>query len=320
MSKVFVCQPLPEPAVAMLKKAGHAVKVYPKEQIIPRAALLKGVRGVEAILSLLTDKIDEKVMDAAGPQLKIIANYAVGYNNIDVAAAKKRSVLVTNTPGVLTDSVAVFTYTMILASAKRITEADRFTRAGKYKGWGPKLLLGADLMEHTLGIVGSGRIGTRLAGLAKNGLNMNIIYSDVKRNPKFEKAFGAKYKKLDALLKEADFVTLHVPLLKSTRHLIGAKQFRLMKKTAHLINTSRGPVVDEKALVKALKTKQIAGAAIDVLEFEPKLTPGLAKLENVILTPHIASGSLMTRQKMAKMAATNIIQALKGKKPPNLVE
>lgn len=318
--KIFICQPLPDPAVTMLKKAGHAVKVYPKEHIISRKELLKGVRGADAILSLLTDKIDGAVMDAAGPQLKIVANYAVGIDNIDLAAAKKRGVLVTNTPGVLTNSVAVLTLALLLAIAKRIPEADRFTRAGKYKGWGPKLFLGADLLEHTLGIVGSGRIGSRLAELAKNGLNMNIIYTDVKRDLKFEKTFDATFKKLPVLLKESDFVSLHVPLLPSTRHLIGAKELRMMKKTAYLINTSRGPIVDEKALVSALKTKQIAGAALDVYEHEPKLTSGLAKLENVILTPHIASGSLSTRKKMSQMAAENIIRALKGKTPPNLVQ
>lgn len=318
--KVFVCQPLPDPAVTMLKKAGHQVSVYPKEQIIPRAELIKGVRGAHAILSLLTDKIDGVVMNAAGPQLKIVANYAVGVDNIDLTAAKKRGVLVTNTPGVLTDSVAVLTFALLLAIAKRIPEADRFTRAGKYKGWGPKLFLGADLLQHTLGIVGSGRIGSKLAGLAKNGLDMKIVYTDVKRDVKFEKTFDATFKKLPTLLKESDFVSLHVPLLPSTRHLIGAKELRMMKKSAYLVNTSRGPVIDEWALVQALKNKQIAGAALDVFEFEPKLAPGLAKLENVILTPHIASGSSSTRQKMSRMAAENIIQALKGNKPSNLVQ
>lgn len=318
--KVFVCQPLPDPAVSMLKKDGHKVSVYPKEYIIPRVKLLEGVRGAHAILSLLTNKIDGKVMDAAGPQLKIIANYAVGYDNVDVTAAKKRGVLVTNTPDVLTESVGVFTYTLMLAIAKRVTEADRFTRAGKYKGWGPKLFLGGGTLGRTLGIVGAGRIGTTVAQFSKNGLGMKIIYTDVKRNKDFEATTNATFKTLPALLHSADFVSLHVPLLPSTRHLISSKQFKMMKKTAYLINTSRGAVIDEKALVRALKTKQIAGAAIDVYEHEPKLAHGLAKLENVILTPHIASAGLETRQLMSKMAAENIIQAFKGKKPQNLVQ
>lgn len=317
--KVFVTQPIPEPGVSMLKKAGHQVKVYPKEQIIPRKELLKGVKGAHAILSLLTDKIDGKVMDTAGPQLKIISNYAVGFDNIDVKAAKKRGIVVTNTPGILTKSVAVFSYALLLAVAKRIPEADRFTRAGKYKGWGPKLFLGADVLEKTLGIVGLGRIGTNIAEMATKGLKMKIFYTDIKRNKAFEKKFNAKFKKLDTILRESDFVSLHVPLLPSTRHLIGAKQFQLMKKTAYLINTSRGPVVDEKALVKALKTKKIAGAAIDVYEFEPKLAPGLAKLDNIILAPHIASASLQTRQNMSRMAGQAIIDALRDKRPKNLV-
>lgn len=317
--KVFVTQPILEPGISILKKAGHTVRVYPKDAIIPRAELLKGVRGVHAILSMLTNRIDSAVLRAAGPQLKIVANYAVGYDNIDLAAAKKRGVFVTNTPEVLTESVAVFTYALLLAIAKRIPEADRFVRAGKYRGWGPKLFLGAATLGRTLGLVGAGRIGSIVAQLAKGGLGMKLLYTDVKRNKKFEAATGATFKTLPALLAAADYVTLHVPLLPSTRHLIGTKQFKMMKKTAFLINTARGPVVDERALVEALKTKQIAGAAIDVYEFEPKLAPGLIKLENIILTPHMASAGLETRQRMSELAATNIIQALHGKKPPHLI-
>jgi len=303
----------------MLKKAGHKISIYPGTEAIPRSTLLKNVKGVDAILALLTDKIDAEVMDTAGKQLKIISNYAVGVDNINVPEAKKRNILVSNTPGVLTESVAELTFALLISAAKRIVEADKFTRAGKYQGWGPKLMLGADLKDATLGIVGLGRIGSRVAEMAVCGMGMKVVYNDVKPNKDFEKQLGAKFLKLDALLKQADFVSIHVPLLPATRHLITEKQLKMMKKTAYLINTSRGPIVDEKALVKALKSKQIAGAGLDVFEFEPKLTHGLSKLDNVTLTPHIASGSIRTRSEMSRIAAQNIIDALSGKKPKSLI-
>jgi len=317
--KIYVTRSIPEPGISMLKKAGHKVSVYPGTEAIPRATLLKNVKGVDAILALLTDKIDAEVMDTAGKQLKIISNYAVGVDNINVPEAKKRNILVSNTPGVLTESVAELTFALLISSAKRIAEADKFTRAGKYQGWGPKLMLGADLKDATLGIVGLGRIGSRVAEMAVCGMGMKVVYNDVKPNKDFEKQLGAKFLKLDALLKQADFVSIHVPLLPTTRHLIGEKQLKMMKKTAYLINTSRGPIIDEKALVKALKSKQIAGAGLDVFEFEPKLAPGLEKLDNVTLTPHIASGSIHTRSEMSRIAAQNILDALSGKKPKFLI-
>ncbi|NIT03512.1 D-glycerate dehydrogenase, partial [Candidatus Saccharibacteria bacterium] len=214
---------------------------------------------------------------------------AVGYDNIDVPAATKRGIMVTNTPGVLTEAVAEHTFALLLAIARRIVESDQFTRAGKYKGWEPMLLLGTELEGKTLGVVGLGRIGARVAQMAARGMGMKVIYYDIKRNPSFERELEVRfYKNLSSLLGEADFVSLHVPLLPTTRHLIGAKELKTMKKSAYLINTSRGPVVDERALVKALKGGWIRGAALDVYEEEPKLAPGLAKLDNVVLAPHTA--------------------------------
>lgn len=318
MAKIYVTRKIPDAGIKALKKAGHTVKVYPQDKPIPRRELLKNVKGVDAILSLLTDKIDAAVLKAAGPQLKVVANYAVGYDNINVEDLKKFGVKGANTPGVLNDSVAEHAFALMFAIAKRIPESDKFVRAGKYVGWKPKLMMGTLMQGKTLGIVGTGRIGQGVVERS-SCMEMDVLYYDVKRNKKLEKKFGAKYAKLDTLLKKADFVSLHVPLLPSTRHLINAKRLRMMKKTAYLINTSRGPVVDEKALVSALKRGRIGGAALDVFENEPKLAPGLAKLDNVILTPHTASASIETRQEMSRLAAEAILLTLKGRKPKNLI-
>jgi len=306
--KIFVFHKIPEIGLNMLKK---------------KFEFSKKLQGVEGVLCLLTNKIDAKIMDQAGLELKVIANYAVGYNNIDIKAATERKIMVTNTPGVLTNTVAEHAIGLILAIAQRIPEADKFTRAGKFKGWEPMLLLGTDLEGKTLGIIGMGRIGQRVAEIASKGFSMKILYYDKfmrqrrtrlgRENPKY------KYSNLRNLLKNSDFISLHVPLLKNTYHLINKKNIKLIKKTAYLINTSRGPVIHEKQLVKALEKKQIAGAALDVFEKEPKLCSGLKKLDNVILTPHIASASIETRNKMAVMVAQNLIDALSGKKPKNLV-
>ncbi|MDO8505780.1 MAG: D-glycerate dehydrogenase [bacterium] len=318
--RVFITRLIPDQGIKMLKEKGYKISIYPKDQIIPRKDLLKGVKGADAILCDLTEKIDAELLNAAGPQLKIVANYAVGVDNIDLVECEKRKIYATNTPGILTQAVAEHTIALMFAVARRICEADRFTREGKYKGWGPMLLLGTDIKGKTLGIIGLGRIGFAVAERAALGLGMQILYNDPKPNSNFEKQFDANYcKNLNTLLAKSDFVTLHVPLLPSTRHLINAKNLKLMKKTAYLINTSRGPVIDEKALVAALNKKQIAGAALDVFEFEPTLTSGLAKLETVVLTPHIASGTWEARQAMSRTAAENIIAALEGKVPPNLV-
>ncbi|OPL12082.1 MAG: D-glycerate dehydrogenase [Firmicutes bacterium ML8_F2] len=319
MPKVFITRQIPEKGIKMLKDKNWEVEVGPEGEI-SREELLEKVKGVEAILSVLTEKIDGEVMEAAGEQLKIIANYAVGYNNIDVAEAKKREILVTNTPGVLTEAVAEHTIAFLFSIAERIVEADQFVRAGKYKAWGPKMLLGADIQGKTLGIIGLGRIGSAVAQRMQNGFNVKIIYYDLKRNQELEEKFGMKYRELDDLLKESDFVSLHTALTDETRHLISAEKLALMKPSAYLINTSRGPIIDEVALVEVLKEKKIAGAALDVFENEPELAPGLTDLENVVLTPHIASATLGTRDKMAEMAANNVIAALESQTPPNLVK
>jgi glyoxylate reductase len=318
-AKVLVTRRIPEEGLGLLKGKVQ-LDLWEEDRVIPRSSLLKRVKGVEGLLPLLTDTIDGAVMDAAGEQLKVISNYAVGFNNIDVEAATKRGVMVTNTPGVLTASVSEHAIALLLATARRVAESDRFTRAGQYKGWAPLLLLGSELEGKTLGIVGLGRIGSRVAEIAVRGFGMKVLYCDPKKNRQFEKKLKAKFcKNLPTLLREADFVSLHVPLLPSTRHLIKAKELRLMKKTAYLVNTSRGPVVDEKALVKALKERWIAGAALDVFEREPKLAPGLARLDNVVLTPHTASATLETRGAMARLAAEGLLEALSGKTPKNLV-
>ena len=306
-----------------MKAKGYEVVINEKAEnrAATKEELIEGIKGADAILSILTDKIDGDVMDAGAPTLKVIANYAVGFDNIDLAAAKKKNLMVTNTPGVLTNTVAEHTFALMLSIAHRISEADRFARAGRYKAWGPNLLLGTDMSGKTLGIVGLGRIGTRVAMHAVKGFEMKVLYNDPKPNTEFEKEFGAQFvEKLDDMLPHCDFVSIHVPLLDSTRHLMNEARFRIMKRTAYLVNTSRGPIIDEKALAKALGEKVIRGAAIDVFEFEPDIVPELKDLDNVIITPHIASATEETRNKMASMAAENIIEALEGRVPPNLVK
>lgn len=261
---------------------------------------------------MLTEKIDTAVLRAAGSQLKIVANFAVGFDNIDTAACAKAGVTVTNTPEVLTQAVAEHTFALLMAAAKRIAETDGYFRAKKYHGWGPLLWLGTELKNKTLGIVGTGRIGSEVARIAVQGFNMNVLYTDVQKNERLEKTTGAQFVDQKTLLAKSDFVSIHVPLLPTTRHLMGAAQFKQMKRSAFLINTSRGPVVDEKALVVALQKKIIAGAALDVYEFEPNPAPGLTKLKNVVLTPHTASATVEARNKMSRICAENIIAVLSG--------
>lgn len=322
MPDIYVTRMIPEAGINKLKSKDYDVTINPEDRVLTKEELVVALKNkqYDAVLCLLTDHIDAEVLDAAGSQCKIFANYAVGYDNIDVKAAQERNIMITNTPGVLTETVAEHTFTLMLAISHRIAEADRFVRAGRYDGWAPQLLLGNDLSHKTIGIVGLGRIGSRVAHHAVRGFDARVIYHDVKRNEEFEKALGAEYKKsIEDMLKEADYVSVHVPLLPQTRHLINAERLKIMKNSAYLVNTSRGPVIDETALVEALKNREIRGAALDVYEDEPKLKLGLADLENVVLTPHIASGTEETRSTMAEMAAENIIAALGGEPPPQLV-
>ncbi|OGZ45814.1 MAG: D-glycerate dehydrogenase [Candidatus Ryanbacteria bacterium RIFCSPHIGHO2_02_FULL_48_12] len=323
MSKIFVTRRIPEAGIKKLTDAGHEVVVNPEDRVLAKDELIAALSSgrYDAVLCLLTDKIDGEVFASAGAQCKIFANYAVGFDNVDLPAAKEHNMMITNTPGVLTETVAEHAVTLMLAIAHRVAEADKFIRAGKYHGWAPMLLLGADLAGKTVGILGLGRIGSRVAHHVGHGFDCKVIYYDVKRNEDFEKEFNAEFRaNAEDVLKEADFVSVHVPLLDSTRHLINAERLAMMKRSAFLINTSRGPVVDEAALVEALKNGVIRGAGLDVFEHEPDLASGLSELENVVLTPHLASATEETRSKMAELAADNIIAGLSGAVPPNLVK
>jgi len=317
--KVFVTRLLPEEALNLLKTR-FDIEVWTEETPPPKSLLLEKVKLVDGLCCLLTDRIDREVIDAAGKQLKGISQVAVGYDNIDVEAATKKGIYVTNTPGVLTETTADFAFALLMATARRIVEADRYVREGKWRiPWGLMMMLGQDIWGKTLGIVGLGRIGLAAARRAK-GFNMRILYYDLVRNQQAEKDLGLEYVNLETLLRESDFVTLHVSLSPSTHHLINEERLKLMKRTACLINTSRGPVVDEKALYKALKEGWIWAAGLDVWEKEPvELSNPLLSLPNVTAAPHMASASYETRTKMAVMAAENLIATLGGKEPPNLV-
>lgn len=312
--KVYVTRILPKEAMDRIE-ANCDAKIWEGELPPPRDVLLRNVEDVEGLLSLLTDKVDSELMDRA-PKLKVVSNYAVGFDNIDVAEATRRGIIVGNTPGVLTETTADLAFALILAAARRVTEGDRFVRAGKWKTWGPLLLLGQDVHDSTLGIIGLGRIGAAVARRAK-GFNMKILYYDVIRQAQLEKELGIEYVSLDGLLSESDFVTVHTNLTPETRHLIGAKQLGQMKKTAIIVNTARGPLIDNMALYEALRDGKIASAGLDVTEPEP-IPPDhpLLTLENVIVVPHIASASTVTRTKMGLIAADNLIAGLKGELGP----
>jgi glyoxylate reductase len=284
----------------------------------PRAELLKGVADKDGLVCLLTEKVNQELLDAA-PTLRVAATVSVGYDNIDVDACTRRKVVATNTPGVLDDTTADFAWTLIMAIGRRLIEGDNWMRSGTWPGWDLDQLLGGDIWGKTLGIIGFGRIGRGVARRA-GGFNMRILYSDAVRAPaEAEKELHAQFVDHDTLFREADFITVHVPLMPETRHLISQENLGKMKPTAYLVNTSRGPVVDEAALVAALEAKKIAGAALDVYENEPKAHPGLLQRKDVILTPHIASASIETRTKMAVMAANNVAAFFEGRRPPNAI-
>ncbi|MBN2414819.1 D-glycerate dehydrogenase [bacterium] len=314
---VFVTRRIPDAGLDLLRKHCGTVDVFPEDRVMTHAEIMREVPGRDGLLCLLTDTIDRRIIEA-GDRLRIIANYAVGYNNIDVAAATAERIIVTNTPGVLTDATADLTWALILGICRRIVESDRFTRAGDFHGWAPMLLRGGDLAGRTIGIVGAGRIGSAVARRAA-GFDMTILYTNRSLNKDLEQSLPARRVPLETLLREADVISLHVPLTDETKHLIGREELAGMKKTAYLINTSRGPVVDEAALVQALKDGDIAGAALDVFEEEPAIHPGLLELDNVVLTPHTGSATWGTRDSMAVMAAENLIAGLSSRRPPNIV-
>ncbi len=314
--KVLATRPLFEAAREILNKS-FDVEYWTQPERISREELLRRTQDKEALVCLLTERVDEELL-AAAPKLKIAANVAVGFDNMDVPACTKRRVAATNTPGVLDETTADFAWTLLMAVARRVGEGEQLARSGQWKGWDLDQLCGTDVWGKTLGILGFGRIGRGVARRA-GGFLMKVIYHDAVRAPEaLEKELHAEYREFNRLLAESDFVSVHVPLLPETRRLLSTAQFSSMKPTAFVINTSRGPVVDEAALVQALEGGKIAGAALDVFENEPAIHPGL-KRPNVVLTPHIASASIETRTKMACMAAENVVALLSGKRPPNIL-
>ncbi|MCD6291518.1 MAG: D-glycerate dehydrogenase [Anaerolineae bacterium] len=315
--KVYVTRLIPEEGLNMILEACEA-EVWEGELPPPREVLLEKVKGKDGLLCLLTDRVDVELMDTAGA-LKVISNYAVGYDNIDVKAATERGIPVGNTPGVLTDTTADFAFALLMAVARRVVEGSDYVRAGKWKTWGPRLLLGQDVHGATLGIVGFGRIGQAMARRAK-GFNMKVLYYDIHRREDLEQSMGVQYTDMDTLLRESDFVTIHTNLNESTYHLIDQEALAKMKPTAILINTARGPIVDTEALAEALEQGKIRAAGLDVTDPEPiNRDNPLLKLPNCVITPHIASASVATRGLMARMAAENLLAGLRGERLPNCV-
>ena len=317
--KIFVTRKIPGEHLEKLKEAGHEVVVSEFNRPLTGEELVAAVKGVDAILSLLTDRIDGDLMDAAGPQLKIISNYAVGFDNIDVTGATDRGIVVVNTPSdEVNEAVAEHTWALILALARRIVESDEAVRRGGYKGWEPDIFIGVSIIGKTLGIVGLGRIGSMVARRAK-GYNMTVLYNKHDPDPEAEKELGVAFASLDELLAKSDFVSLHVPLTDETRHMINAETLAKMKKGSFLINTARGPVVDERSLVEALKSGHLGGVALDVFDNEPNIDPELLAMPNTITTPHIASATFEARNKMGEMAVEAILDTLEGEKPTAIV-
>lgn len=317
MHKIYVTRKIPQQGLDLLKRYAE-VKIWEGELPPPRDILRKEIREVDGILTLLTDRIDKEILGAA-KNLKVIGNYAVGFDNIDIDEATRRGIVVTNTPGVLTETTADLAFALMMAVGRNIVRGDRYVREGNWKTWEPMLLLGMDINEATLGIIGMGRIGQALARRAF-GFNMRILYYDEYNIQEAERSFNAKKVSLEELLQVSDYISIHAPLTPSTRNMIGLKEFSMMRKEAILINTSRGPLVDEAALIEALERGTIAGAGLDVFQEEPigKDHP-LCRLPNVVLVPHIGSASYHTRTKMALMAAGSIIETLTGKRPKNIV-
>ena len=319
--RLFLTRRIPDSGLALIRKV-FAVVGGEEDRPLERASLRRGVVGADAVLCLLTETIDGPIMDAAGAQLRVISNMAVGVDNVDLAAATERGILVTNTPGVLTGATADLTWALILSTVRRVTEGDRAVREGRFHRWSPFMLLGRDLTGLTLGIVGMGRIGQAVATRAL-GWDLNVIYTRPSGPLSADQMPpGARWEfraQLEELLRDADIVSLHVPLLPETRHLIGARELALMRPGSYLINAARGPVVDEAALVQALERGPLAGAGLDVYEREPDLARGLVDLPNVTLLPHLGSATIETRGRMAELAALNAIAAVRGEAVPHLV-
>jgi glyoxylate reductase len=315
--KIYITRVVFEEALTDLRREAD-IQMSLDDRPLSKAEVIERLRDVDGAMTMLTDPIDQDVLTAC-PRLKITSNVAVGYNNIDTAAATEHGVMATNTPGVLTDTTADFAWALLMAAARRVVEGDAFTRAGKWRAWSPTMLLGRDVHGKTLGILGLGRIGQAVARRAA-GFNMKVIF----HNPRpvgdsIVRELGAQPVSFEELLRTSDFISLHVPLSGATTHLLNERAFAMMKPTCIIVNTARGPVVDEKALVEALRKKQIGGAGLDVFEDEPRVEPELLRMDNVVLAPHIGSGSYETRMKMCMMAAANLLAWVRGQRPPNLV-
>ena len=317
--KIFVTRQIPGDHLEKLKEAGHEVTVSQFDRPLSEEELVEKVKGIDGLLSLLTDRVDGDLMDAAGPQLKIISSYAVGFDNVDIKAATDRGIVVTNTPcDEVNEAVAEHTWALILALARRIVEADESVRQGLFRGWEPDIYLGTNLIGKTLGIIGLGRIGSMVARRAK-GYNMQIFYNKHESDPEVERELGVKFAALDELLAKSDFISLHVPLNDETRHMINKDTLVKMKKGAFLVNTARGPVVNEHDLIEALKSAQLAGAALDVFDNEPNISPELLAMPNVITTPHIGSATKEARDKMGELAVGALLDVFVDTKPQNIV-
>jgi len=311
--QIFISRPIPHSAITTLQSAGHAVTVSPHERPLSPEEFLAATAAADGLITMLTDKVDAPFLNAR-PNIKAIANYAVGHNNIDVPACTAHHVGVSNCPDILTDATAELAFTLLLAAARRAGESERHLRAKNWNGWGPLQFVGVPVYGQTLGIIGAGRIGARMAEMSR-GFNMKLLYHNRKPSPALND-LGAALASLEFLLKESDFISIHVPLTPETRHLISTPQFSLMKPTAVLINTARGPVVDEAALAEALRTRKIFAAGLDVYEHEPKIHQALFDLENAVLLPHIGSATTTARANLANLAAQNLLAMLAGNRPP----
>tara|TARA_R110002073_G_scaffold157241_18_gene312676 strand:+ start:11565 stop:12548 length:984 start_codon:yes stop_codon:yes gene_type:complete len=317
LPRIFLTRELPPASMKRLRESSQLTMNH-EDRSLSKQELLAGLQGVDGLLCQLTDIIDDEVL-ASNPNLKVVSNYAVGFNNVDVAAATKRKIAVTNTPGVLSDSTADMAWALMFAVARRVVEADRFVRGGHWQGWAPLQYLGLDISGSTLGLVGLGRIGRAMIERAK-GFDMKVLYwNRTRMGTDEERELGVEYVELDELLAQSDFVSLHVALTEATKHLIDERRLGQMKPTAYLINTARGPVVDEKALLRALQTNAIAGAGLDVFENEPEIEAGLFELDNAVLAPHLGSATIATRTKMGELAVENCLAGCTGKRPANLV-